>query len=130
MIRVCILLLLFAQGVKAEQTGQSKNEIPSSPAEKSFFDHFANSVSALPSMDQADPEDLENAAALLESIMRKDSLERQAAKQPMILLPHKPNYIMPFSYTETPYDDLQREFIGDQWTGFNNVEAMFQISIK
>ncbi|MFT6260455.1 MAG: phospholipase A1 [Crocinitomicaceae bacterium] len=121
MIRLCILLLLLTHLARAEQTDHS---------EKSFFDNFTKATSTLPFMDQEDPEDLENAAALLMSIRLKDSLERQATKQPMILLPHKPNYIMPFSYTEAPYDDLQRQFAGDQWTGFKNIEAMFQISIK
>ncbi|MEI6893977.1 MAG: phospholipase A [Colwellia sp.] len=54
-------------------------------------------------------------------------LEKNAARNPFAILPHKPNYILPFTYfdaVETPYVDL---LAGRH---LDNVEAKFQISLK
>jgi len=84
----------------------------------------------LPQIYQEDAIIIDDAAALLEAMKHRDFLERQASLLPMILLPHRPNYFMPFSYTETPYEDPYKEVLQDKWPGFQNVESMFQISIK
>ena len=84
----------------------------------------------LPQIYQEDAIIIDDAAALLEAMKHKDFLEREAAKLPMILLPHRPTYFMPFSYTETPYDEPYADVLQDRWPGFQNVEAMFQISVK
>lgn len=63
----------------------------------------------------------------------KDSIDerfifaKQAANNPFALLPHKPNYILPFTYSEPkhgPYGSLSQE------EQFDHAEIKFQFSIK
>ena len=70
------------------------------------------------------------AKELREALERKELIETKAAGLPFVILPHRPNYIMPFAYTETPYEDPYEEVLQEQWPGFNNLEAIFQISLK
>lgn len=74
--------------------------------------------------------EVESNQALSEILERKEILEETAIKIPFVLLPHRPNYIIPFSYTESPYNDPFEELLGDEWPGYSNLEAMFQISVK
>ncbi len=60
-------------------------------------------------------------------IDKRAVFEKQASSNPFAILPHKPSYILPFTYSkprEGPYDDLLQ---GEE---FDDVEAKFQISVK
>lgn len=54
-------------------------------------------------------------------------LEQSASSNPFAILPHKPNYILPFTYfdaNETPYTDALKGH------SFDNLEMKFQVSLK
>lgn len=70
------------------------------------------------------------AKELRAAIERIDLIENKAGSMPFVILPHRPNYIMPFAYTETPYEEPYENVLQDRWRGFNNMEAIFQISVK
>jgi phospholipase A1 len=78
----------------------------------------------------SESETVDGMVALTSAIERKEILEEKAIKIPFVILPHRPNYIMPISYTQTPHDEEISEVVGDSWPGYQNVEAMFQISVK
>jgi len=75
-------------------------------------------------------EEEDDATALLHAMQRKDIIEEKAAGLPFVLLPHRPNYVMPFAYTDRPYEDPYAEFLQDKWPGFKKLESIFQISVK
>lgn len=59
---------------------------------------------------------------------RRAELEKSIVNNPFALIPHKPNYILPMSYSEgsrTPYEG----FIDDVTT-LDKVEVQFQVSLK
>lgn len=82
----------------------------------------------LPQIYQDDAVISDTPKALLEALYHKDYLERSASYLPMILLPHRPNYFMPFSYVDSPFDAPYKDF--PNFPGFTKVESMFQLSIK
>ena len=58
-------------------------------------------------------------------IRKRITFEKQAADNPFSILPHKPNYILPFTYfeaNETPYKDLLQGY------SFDDIEVKFQVS--
>jgi phospholipase A1 len=60
-------------------------------------------------------------------IKKRLALEKSASNNPFAILPHKPNYILPFTYfdaNQTPYGDLL------QGRSFDDFEAKFQVSLK
>jgi len=64
---------------------------------------------------------------IMRSIDAKSIFEKHAASNPFAILPHKPSYILPFTYSkprEEPYGDLL------QGASFDDTEIKFQISIK
>jgi phospholipase A1 len=111
MKRLSALLILVSSLLNAEESTERTHIKP---------------ISDLPKIYQENAIIIDDAEALLEAMKHRDFLERQASLLPMILLPHRPNYFMPFSYTESPYDELY----ADVNPGLQNVEAMFQVSIK
>lgn len=72
----------------------------------------------------------EDVIALKEAIVRKDIIENKAASLPFVFLPHRPNYIMPFAYMQSTYEDPYADILGEEWPGFQHWEAIFQISLK
>ncbi|WP_221799812.1 phospholipase A [Oceanobacter mangrovi] len=64
-------------------------------------------------------------------------VEDLAASSPFVLLPHRPNYIMPFSYMQNA-NNRELEQLVDHYSdgsqdynaGYDHVEAVMQISIK
>ncbi|NRA60206.1 MAG: phospholipase A [Psychrobium sp.] len=58
---------------------------------------------------------------------RRFILEREAANNPFAILPHKPNYILPFSYSKVSEQPYEEVLYGRK---FDNVEAKYQISLK
>ncbi len=60
-------------------------------------------------------------------IGRRIAFENAASSNPFSILPHKPNYLLPVTYSdinENPYMDRLQGY------RFDNVEAKFQISVK
>jgi phospholipase A1 len=53
--------------------------------------------------------------------------EQQVIGNPFAILPHKPNYLLPFTYSNVD-TDIYDDILGDE--EFDAVEAKFQISIK
>lgn len=54
-------------------------------------------------------------------------LEQSASSNPFAILPHKPNYILPFTYfeaNETPYENVLQGY------DLDNLEIKFQVSLK
>ena len=73
----------------------------------------------------------DDAEALRKAIERIEKIENKAAELPLIILPHRPNYLMPFSYQQRPFDKpFEQAFGEDNWHGIDHIEAVFQISIK
>ena len=70
--------------------------------------------------------------------MEKIQVEEAAANSPFLLLPHRPNYILPFTYYSNPSnyerDRILQHYSGDDDAtledGNDHIEAVFQISIK
>lgn len=62
-----------------------------------------------------------------ELIRQRLILERSVLNNPFVLLPHRPNYLMPVSYVSHQNDVYQTEFNG---LDLDDVEAQFQISLK
>lgn len=66
--------------------------------------------------------------------------DRYATKNPYLLLPYKPNYFMPLTYQSEKNQEEQEEFYdgiddeyeedGEKTKGFDNIEFVFQLSIK
>ncbi len=81
----------------------------------------------LPSIHETD----DDADALRQAIERIQILENKAADLPLIILPHRPNYLMPATYQQRAFDQPYVDLIGeDSWPGLDNLEAVFQISLK
>jgi len=60
-------------------------------------------------------------------IEKRMALEKSASTNPFALLPHKPNYLLPLTFSkanETPYEDIL------QGNNFDNFETKFQVSLK
>lgn len=79
------------------------------------------------------PPDLEQDPehAIEDAFRFKDLVENKASQIPFLILPHKPNYLMPFTYQDRPYDEPYEDFTGeDDWPGLTRQEAAFQISFK
>ncbi|WP_419811233.1 phospholipase A [Bacterioplanoides sp.] len=86
-----------------------------------------------------DPEEIpERIRENLPSLVEKFQVERAAANNRFVLLPHRPNYVMPLTYQTKPSDEevdrlleeiSDGELEGDN-TEFDHLEAVFQISVK
>lgn len=60
-------------------------------------------------------------------IKKRLVLEKNASTNPFAIIPHKPNYFLPFTYfdaNKTPYNDIL------QGRDFDDIEAKFQVSLK
>ncbi|MDP2506844.1 MULTISPECIES: phospholipase A [unclassified Oceanobacter] len=70
-------------------------------------------------------------------MIRKRQVEALAANSPHVLLPHRPNYVMPFTYQSSPNNQeverLFEHYSADDTSydgGFDHVEVVMQFSIK
>ncbi|PCJ50335.1 MAG: phospholipase [Gammaproteobacteria bacterium] len=61
------------------------------------------------------------------SFSERKAFEKLAASNPFAILPHKPTYLLPFTYSDPNYESYNFLPEGD---AFENVEAKFQVSIK
>ncbi|ASP40451.1 phospholipase [Bacterioplanes sanyensis] len=85
-----------------------------------------------------DEEEFPDTVRQLPKLVEKIQVERAAADNPYLLLPHRPNYVMPFTYQTRPNEReverlLNRAGGGEstlQQEGYDHVEAVFQLSIK
>ncbi len=75
-------------------------------------------------------ENEDDAIALKHAIERMDIIEEKAGDLPFVILPHRPNYMMPISYQERPNDQPFQDVVGEDWPGLDNAEAVFQVSLK
>lgn len=76
----------------------------------------------------------------LPRLVEKIQIERVAANTPNVLLPHRPNYVMPFTYMQRtnmrPFETLadvagvDNGLVQGRNYDLDHVEAMFQLSIK
>lgn len=76
----------------------------------------------------------------LPRLVEKIQIERIAADTPNVLLPHRPNYVLPFTYmqrinkqplaTLVDVAGLDENRVRDRNYDFDHIEAMFQFSIK
>jgi phospholipase A1/A2 len=74
----------------------------------------------------------------LPQLMEKRQIEAVASDSPYVLLPHRPNYVMPFTYQTKPnnqeLDNLLDHYAADTSdyhnAGYEHLEAFFQFSIK
>lgn len=60
-------------------------------------------------------------------LQQREFYEQQVINNPFAILPHKPNYLLPFTYSNVDTDIYDKILDGDE---FDSVEAKFQISIK
>lgn len=75
--------------------------------------------------------EIDNENLLRDAVRFKDLVENKASQVPFLILPHKPNYLMPFTYQDRPNDGPYEDFVGDEeWPGLNKQEAAFQLSFK
>ena len=74
-------------------------------------------------------------------LMEKVQTERLAARNPYVLLPHRPNYFMPLTYQGRIHQDEQERFFSPvidnlaeeeerETEGFDHIEFVFQLSMK
>ncbi|MFC3681010.1 phospholipase A [Bacterioplanoides pacificum] len=84
-----------------------------------------------------DPQELPEAVRNLPTLVEKIQVERAAANSRYVLLPHRPNYILPLTYQSRPNPREWERLVNELSNGqaedpgeFDHVEAMFQISIK
>ncbi|MCT7357910.1 phospholipase A [Thalassolituus pacificus] len=74
----------------------------------------------------------------LPQMVEKIQIERLASDSPYVMLPHRPNYVLPLSYQSRPSDREQnrvlQHYTGDpdaeREAGNDHLEAVFQLSIK
>ncbi len=60
-------------------------------------------------------------------LKKRKELEKEALNNPFAILPYKPNYVLPFTYSkisEAPYGDIMQGY------KFKDQEAVYQISLK
>jgi phospholipase A1 len=60
------------------------------------------------------------------AVQRRLALEKAADDNPYLLLPHRPNYILPFSYNTMPNNDV----LGLAPDDLDKMEIVFQVSLK
>lgn len=91
-----------------------------------MLDRPTETVEDLPPLAENEDDDF----ALRKAVKRKEFIEDKAGAVPFLLLPHRPNYIMPITYQFLPNDQPFADVLGDEWPGLNHEEAVFQISVK
>lgn len=94
-------------------------------------EHIVSEQANSPATVDAKAFHIEQGTALAERI----ELERQGWYNQFVITPHRPNYIIPFSFNtspnQEPFSALSEEFLGDD-SAFNldNLEIEFQLSLK
>jgi phospholipase A1 len=66
-------------------------------------------------------------AEINNSFSERKAFETLASANPFAILPHRPNYVLPFTYSEANYGPYSLLPEGNE---FENIEAKFQVSIK
>lgn len=83
-------------------------------------------------------EEIKPAIRQLPQLVEKIQTEDMAADSPYILLPHRPNYILPLTYQTKPSDEEQDQVIehytddpaAGEGNSYEHLEAVFQFSLK
>ncbi len=107
------------------QSSKQADDLPTIEHVMSYEEAAATPVPEPPNRE------IESETLLMDAVRYKELIEKKASQVPFLILPHKPNYLMPFSYQENPYNEPFENFVGeDEWPGLSHQEAAFQLSIK
>lgn len=60
-------------------------------------------------------------------ISKRKILENEVINNPFAIIPYKPNYILPFSYSKPNYTPYKGTFTGEP---FKDIEVVYQVSLK
>lgn len=102
---------------------------PSNAPSNSSSETLSTTVRLVPVVDEKElPDSVQQVPQLVEKIQ----VEQVAANNPYVLLPHRPNFIMPVTYrtnNDMPFITPTGQPI-DQGDGYDHVEIVFQLSVK
>lgn len=115
LIKRILILWILCLGIQAHAQEMSLQEMRETP---------------VPPVTSEALQDADSDVVLEYAIERKQIIEEKAAGVPFLLLPHRPNYLMPISYQFHPNDQPFEDFAGDDWQGLDHKEAVFQLSVK
>ncbi|WP_420591591.1 phospholipase A [Bacterioplanoides sp.] len=132
------LILLISLVMTGQVFAEQNPPQDQSQEEQHWYDNQADVKTTTEEIEVIDPEELPESFRNLPELVEKIQIERAAADNPHVLLPHRPNYVMPFTYQTRPddreWDRLINEVSDGRQQGqegeFEHVEAVFQISIK
>tara|TARA_B100000446_G_scaffold52651_1_gene48821 strand:- start:1598 stop:2590 length:993 start_codon:yes stop_codon:yes gene_type:complete len=119
-----LAMLFFASVSFADDASDDDSQIPSFLSEKSS---------------EYSDEELPDSLYQYPGLAEKVNTERSAAQNPYLLLPHKPNYFMPFTHQSKINQEEQEEFYegiviedeeNTETRGFEKTEFVFQLSLK
>lgn len=154
--RFCLLLCLLVPhelmavepdeaGDNFPATGQPPAASGSEAEEESILPDFSD---LLPEMgplkrekkdfDMISDEEIKPSVRQLPQLVEKIQTEDLASESPYVLLPHRPNYVLPVTYQTKPSNEEQDRVIEHysddpdavDGTDYGHLEAVFQISIK
>lgn len=140
-MKLLILLVSLAMtGLVFAEHNQLENQSSQESAEPHWYERQSNTgvKTTTEEIEVLDPAELPEAIRNLPELVEKIQIERIAADSPHVLLPHRPNYVMPFTYQTRPDDREWDRLINEVSEGrregqdgeFEHLEAVFQISIK
>ena len=119
------VIALEEQTQPSEQANNPADDLPAIEHVMSYEEAAATPVPEPPNRE------IESETLLMDAVRYKELIENKASQVPFLILPHKPNYLMPISYQANPYNEPFEDFVGeDEWQGLSNQEAAFQLSIK
>lgn len=82
-------------------------------------------------------QEIKPAVRELPQLVERIQVERLASSSPYVLLPHKPNYVLPVTYQSHPSDQEVEDMFetitgtsGNRNGNYEHVEAVFQLSVK
>ena len=124
---IIIAMLTFVSAAHTDELSGNDKKLPTMMAEKK-------------ELLDSDDEGLPLATYKITGLAEKIKTERYAAKNPYLLLPHKPNYFMPLTYQTKINQEEQEKFYqgitelddeaGNEGKSFENTEFVFQLSMK
>ena len=125
-VSFCFVLFLGAAAPAFASTLQEclLDALETAPAETTIAEVRADCAAAL-----VEVEDVGKTAEDTSNIKRRISAERQSGNRDYTITPHRPNYLLPVTYNDTPNDAPFLELSSDS-EPLDDTEAMLQVSIK
>lgn len=131
-----VSITAFSAGIFAEDFLAQEN-----PEETAFIeDNVDESIKTeAKTFDLIADEEFSDSMRQYPGLIEKIQAERLVANNPYVLLPHKPNYFMPFSYQSKINQEEQDQFYRGlaaeenseyENAGFEHYEFVFQLSVK